>query len=324
MHKVRCTASPKTRQQKEVAEAKKKLERQKKDLGAEHVGTLDTLLQLGSLHLSLGKDSEAEAYFKSATAFERTLGPDHPSTLYALSKHGETLCNLRGEKGDCVQSFRRVLSRSENTLGPFHPETLEHRVHLAEALRQSAANAEEYSEVMQLLDQNVEGFEYNERNFGIKADSVLMIQTYSSFGAMARGVKLWESAEQYYRSAYEIAMDRGAYQAAHGKNFPEQQLLELSAKNNLGSVLTELGRYSEAEPLLRGALEGLQVEYGREHESTLHCCNHVGLMLKGMGKLNEAEAFFLRAKDGFERLYGNEHSETARAEKYLGELRSMM
>ncbi|CUS15044.1 unnamed protein product, partial [Tuber aestivum] len=108
---------------------------------------------------------------------------------------------------------------------------------------------------------------------------------------------------------------------------------------NLGSVLCELGRYGEAEEMLRHVMEtwaltslgrfeeaenlyrkvqdGQQRSLRPEHPHTLTSTNNLATVLDKQGKCSEAEEQYRRALEGFENALGPEHPTTLSTVKNL-------
>ena len=57
-----------------------------------------------------------------------------------------------------------------------------------------------------------------------------------------------------------------------------------------------MGRYAEAEPLFRRALEGNEAALGPEHPDTLLSVGNFGILYRDMGRHAEAEPLLRRAQ----------------------------
>jgi Flp pilus assembly protein TadD len=64
----------------------------------------------------------------------------------------------------------------------------------------------------------------------------------------------------------------------------------LTSRNNLATVLRDLGRLEEAEVEHRAVLEIRRRVLGEEHPDTLTSRNNLASVLNGLGRLEEAEA----------------------------------
>ena len=77
-----------------------------------------------------------------------------------------------------------------------------------------------------------------------------------------------------------------------------------------GNFFLHCGRYDEAEPLYRRALEARERTLGNEHPDTLTSVNNLALLLRRTGRYDEAEPLYRRALEARERTLGNEHPDT--------------
>ena len=82
-------------------------------------------------------------------------------------------------------------------------------------------------------------------------------------GDLATGARL--ANNQQNREALPFATK--AYNEA--TKLGEENIIFLSSEHLLGSIYVRLGRYSEAEPLLRKAVEGRKTVLGPENPDTL-------------------------------------------------------
>ena len=80
--------------------------------------------------------------------------------------------------------------------------------------------------------------------------------------------------------------------------------------NNVANFHHDAGRYEDAEPLYRHALEIRERVLGKEHPSTLASVNNLATLLMRMGNYKDAEPLFRRALDVSERVRGKEHPGT--------------
>ncbi|GAB5520625.1 MAG: hypothetical protein RhofKO_28760 [Rhodothermales bacterium] len=84
----------------------------------------------------------------------------------------------------------------------------------------------------------------------------------------------------------------------------------LTSMNNLAGLLDSTGRYGEAEPLYRQALEGSERVLGLDHPDTLLSVNNLAGLLDSTGRYGEAEPLYRRALEGSERVLGLDHPST--------------
>jgi len=79
----------------------------------------------------------------------------------------------------------------------------------------------------------------------------------------------------------------------------------------LGVSLDDSGRYVEAEPLLKRALEIREKTMGKDHPDTATSLNNLAGLYRAQGKYAEAEPFLKRALDIHEKALGKDHPLTA-------------
>ena len=84
----------------------------------------------------------------------------------------------------------------------------------------------------------------------------------------------------------------------------------LLSVNNLAALYLAQGRYGEAEPLYRRALEAYERVLGKEHPDTLNSVNNLAALYEAQGRYSEAEPLFRRALEVNERVLGKEHPDT--------------
>ncbi|AUB83307.1 tetratricopeptide repeat protein [Candidatus Thiodictyon syntrophicum] len=84
----------------------------------------------------------------------------------------------------------------------------------------------------------------------------------------------------------------------------------VDALNRKTAGLLQEGRYAEAEPVARLALERGERVLGAEHPNTLKSVNNLGFLYEAQGRYGEAESLDRRALEVRERVLGAEHSDT--------------
>ena len=78
------------------------------------------------------------------------------------------------------------------------------------------------------------------------------------------------------------------------------------------------GKYDEAEPLYREALEVRRATLGSRHPGTLASINNLGLLLKAKGDLAAAEPLLREALERRRATLGSGHPDTIKSMNYLG------
>jgi tetratricopeptide (TPR) repeat protein len=91
-----------------------------------------------------------------------------------------------------------------------------------------------------------------------------------------------------------------------GKEHPST----LTSMNDLASVLSDQGKYEQAEEMHRQALGLRETMLGKEHPSTLTSMNNLASVLRGQGKYEQAEEIHRQALGLRETMLGKEHPDT--------------
>jgi tetratricopeptide (TPR) repeat protein len=73
------------------------------------------------------------------------------------------------------------------------------------------------------------------------------------------------------------------------------EVLRLASLARLGTFYRELGRYSEAEPILKRALSLSEATFGEEHAQTADARGNLAVLYKYTANFDEAEALYRRA-----------------------------
>ncbi|PUB72155.1 MAG: hypothetical protein DBP03_18505 [gamma proteobacterium symbiont of Ctena orbiculata] len=82
-------------------------------------------------------------------------------------------------------------------------------------------------------------------------------------------------------------------------------------KNLVAYYLSAIGRYKEAEPLVRKTLEINQRVLGEDHPDTAASYNNLAYNLKTQGRYEEAEPLYRNALEICQRVLGEDHPDTA-------------
>ena len=124
-------------------------------------------------------------------------------------------------------------------------------------------------------------------------------------------VKLWEQCERYFPHALECEKLTETY------NFEFAEVTNLL--NNMALYLcNRYNQYSQAEPLLKRALEMSERRLGPEHPDIARDLYNLGEVYISQSRYEEAEPLLKRALEMSERHLGPEHPATARSLQTLG------
>ncbi len=88
--------------------------------------------------------------------------------------------------------------------------------------------------------------------------------------------------------------------------------------HNMGTLLSEQGKLTQAESYYREALEGYRRVLGNDHPDTLIPISNYGNLLYDQGKTTEAEQYYREALEGNRRVHGDDHPDTFGSIKNIG------
>ncbi len=111
-------------------------------------------------------------------------------------------------------------------------------------------------------------------------------------------------ATQYQQAKYRAAAD--SFRKALALRSEDPVLLSW-----LGMVLHALADWTDAEPLLRRALDTAEKGYGKEHPEVAAALNNLAQLLQDTNRLADAEPMMRRAFDIDEKSYGKDHPKVA-------------
>ena len=232
-----------------------------------------------------GIDTKFAAQPRVQSAVRSTLG----RTYFALGLYEQA-----------EAQFARALELDRQVLGPDDPQTLESQQHLGR-LRRVQGRYEEARTVYEdtlARRRRVLG-EHHADTAGAINDLAVVLDRMGSPDAEA---------------TYRLALER--FTALAGPDDPET----LRVTGNLGQLLQRIGRYDEAERLLRRSFEGRRRTLGEDHPDTIAISTRLAYTMRHRNAWAEAEALMREALDRSARVLGPEHPGTIWAENGLAQL----
>jgi len=267
------------------------LQLNEKNLGIDHLDTLNSVHNLGIVLSNKGCYEEAEILYRRTLAGrEKNLGAEHADTLSALNNLG-ILLRKKGKYDDAEVILSRSLNGRRKIHGQYHPDTLEAMNYLGN-LHRAKGN---YNRAQELLRLALEG---RTRILGLDHPDTL--GTLNNLGNVLGDIGDHDGAEEFFRQSLE------GKEKVLGVDHPST----LNSVHNLGIVLSNKSCYEEAEVLYRRALEGREKILGVDHPDTLNsmCC--LGILWEEKGCCDEAESIQLRVLVGREKTLGKDHPRT--------------
>lgn len=251
----------------------------KKVLPEGHYLTAEVQFYLGFCLLAHDKPAEAEEpILASLKARRKALGEDHPKTASSYFHVGVTHA-LAGRHAQAADYFKKAAEIHTRTQGPDHKETLtalaHHEAALSRLPRKPADDAETEKNILARirarLDKGIED--------AVTADLYQQLSFfYSTRGRHAE-------AEEPARKALAI----------HLRLQGDGHRATALSSSQLGTVLGELGRFAEAEPLLRKAVPPLREGKKKQDPELAIVCTNLAAHLHRQGENPAAERLLREA-----------------------------
>ncbi|ARA94176.1 hypothetical protein AWN76_014115 [Rhodothermaceae bacterium RA] len=217
-------------------------------LGDDHPHVAHSLNNLAAVLQDQGRFEEAEPYAREALAlYRKVFGDTHRLVAQALTNLGWMLRN-RGALDEARPLFKEVVQIRTALYGGQHPQVAQGRIYLGSLLhrlgRWPAAEAEFQQALSVLAD-------------SMYARHPLRAMALSSFGELRTDQGRPEAMEMLQEALEirEAVLPPGHWQTAE-------------TRSALGACLMQQGRYEEAEPLLRQAVQILSERRGARHPVT--------------------------------------------------------
>jgi tetratricopeptide (TPR) repeat protein len=192
---------------------------------------------------------DAEMFYKMALAVsEKTLGPEHTSTLSTVNNLGNLYAN-QGRLDETERMYNRALAGYQETLGPEHTSTLV----TVNNLGNLYADQGHLDEAERMYDRALAG---KEKALGPEHTSTL--DTVNNLGSLYADQGRLDEAERMYDRA--LTGKEKALGPGHTST--------LNTVNNLGLLYTHQGHLDEAERMYDRALMGYEKALGPDHHLT--------------------------------------------------------
>lgn len=272
-----------------------------KELTDSNEETLDSLLELGMLHLRQQEPEATEPLIQRArNACERRFGMAHAVTLRAETALG-FLRNTQGRHAEARTIFERVLPIQQRVLGDLHQNTIA----TLSTIGMLCSDDREWATAERLLR---EALEKRRRTLGACHPDT--IQSLNNLGSMLVEMDRLSEADVLLTEAFELR------RKLHGDDHPET----LTTANNLAVLLRMQHRFGDAERLFRDTLQRRRRVLGEWHPQTLDSLSGVGILMMDLGRRTEAEPYLREALEKSRRTLGNDDRRTVVCIVNLAEL----
>jgi eukaryotic-like serine/threonine-protein kinase len=214
-----------------------------KTLGPEHAETLGAMNELAMLYGALGKPEKAEPLLKRMLdEQQRRLGQDHPNTLASVQNLAACFHRV-GKLPEAEKLFVHLLESRRRLMGSDDPGTLTAMQLLAECYNSEGKNDEAESLLVDVMKgrRRMQG-----------ADHPETLAVMESLAVAIGRRKNFAEAERLFRECLEIR-----------KKVMPDSWQRYDTESHVGFCLVGQNKFSEAEPVLLFAYEGMKA---RERE----------------------------------------------------------
>ncbi len=226
----------------------------------------------------------------AAQGLERSLGPDHPSTLITLG-HLATAYEAAGKLPEATAMFERVRDAHIAMLGPDHPDTLNTLNNLAIAY-----------ELAGKLPAAIAMFE-RVRDAELAKLGPDHPDTLKTLGHLANAYK---DAGRLPEAIAKLERVRDAQIAKLGPDHPDT----LNTLNNLANAYKDAGRLPEAIALYERARDAKLAKLGPDHPDTLKTLNNLAVAYWSTKQLDKSVPLFEDVLKRQEAKLGRQHPDT--------------
>lgn len=225
----------------------------------------------GRVFSSMGDFARAEADLRRSLALrEKLLKADNPNLLYTRFALAEML-SLANRTDEAAAVIEPLDARCEELLGKTH----ELRLSCRDVLIQVRIHQGRLNSARELIRLNIDA-----RAAADKPDEIKIASGERQLGTLAKAGGQREIAVEYFEKALERA----------SRVLGENAMETTGLRNDLGSVLAEMGNVERAEPLLRKAFASLTARLSPQHVNRIDCGYNLAWMLLTKKKA-AAEAF---------------------------------
>ena len=297
-----------------------------------HPRTADALAHALRYAAELGDPQAALSLADAVDLLDKTLGPDHPTTLTSRNNLANAYRSA-GRLKEAIDLHKKNLADRLRVLGADHADTLTSRNNLALAY-QSAGRLEQ---AIPLYEQNLADREriLDPNHPDILTSRSNLAGAYKSAGRLDEAIDLFErtladrerlpgpdhadtltsrnNLALAYQSAGRLDEAIGLFErtlADRLRVLSPDHADTLSSRNNLASAYRSAGRPEQAIGLHKKNLVDRERVLGPDHPHTLSSRNNLAGAYRSAGRLDEAIDLFERTLADRERVLGPDHPYT--------------
>jgi serine/threonine protein kinase/Tfp pilus assembly protein PilF len=277
------------------------LDIRERELGDAHADTLESLMQMGHLHLQRQEPEAAELFLRRArTVSEAQFGVENATTLRAEALLGY-LRDTQGRHAEARGIFEKLLPVQRRVLGDLHIETIA----TLSTIGLSHSDDGDASTAEPLLRDALA-----KRRQTLGASHPDTIQSLNNLGTLLVRMDRFGEAEVLFSEA--LAKRRQLL----GDDHPAT----MTSANNLGVLLRMQHQFGEAERIFRDTLQRRRRVLGEWHAETLDSLSGVGILMMDRGMRAEAEPYLRESLEKYRSTLGNDDRRTVVGIVNLAEL----
>jgi CHAT domain-containing protein/tetratricopeptide (TPR) repeat protein len=259
-------------------------------LDAQHPDVARDLFYFTVLYLQQGRCKDAEPLIKrSLTIVEKTFGPNHPTVAATLNRMGQVVAG-QGRLREAETIFKRALAIDETLLGV---EDLNVSIDL-KYLASCYNDQGRYGDAELLFRR---ALAIREKVFGLSHPDVA--RSLIDLAILQVNQANYDDAERLLKRSLGIA-----------QKGPDKLLVSV-VYDTLGCMYQRLGRYGEAEFLIKRSLTTVEKTLGPKHPDVALCINHLANLYLEQRRSTEAELLLRHALSINQMILGPEHPNLA-------------
>ncbi|KAF8182857.1 hypothetical protein K438DRAFT_1724845 [Mycena galopus ATCC 62051] len=274
------------------------LQQRQRDLGENHLETLDAMESLAWVQHELGEYKSASDLRAVVLEKRRSLlGNDDPVTLHVMRNLASTYISL-GQSQQSEGLLLIVLDWEKEVLGEHHPDTLQTTMELAKVYQ--ILGQWKRAEGLQILTMEKQRALFGENNVDTVAAMRGLALTYHYQGKYNKAQELCASALQNYREML-------------GEDHPNT----LETMSHLARTYDGLGWHKESEQLRQIVLQKRRILLGEDHPNTLTAMAELASTYTMLGQLENAQSLLIMVLKKDKDLLGEDHPDTLRTMSHL-------
>jgi tetratricopeptide (TPR) repeat protein len=263
----------------------------KKELGQEHIVTLNSQSMVALVYELRGRWKEAEKIeVQVVESCKSVLGQEHPDTLTVMSNLASTYSN-QGQWKEAEELGKQVLDSRKRIFGQENLDTLTSMNNLA--MMYADQGRWEEAEVLQ-----IQVVELSKKV--LNPDDPITLTSMSNLALTYSSQRRWKEAEELEIQVLE----------SRKKLLGQEHPNTLTSMSNLAMTYSTQGLWEEAEVLQVQVVELFKKVLGQDHPNTLASVSNLAMTYSSQRRLKEAEELEVQVLESKKKVLGLEHPDT--------------